>query len=184
MNEGIIAARYAKALFKLSEEKKITDKVYNDMSVIVEAGRSTPEFQSFLNTPVVSIYEKENVLNKTFDKHLNKVSLSFITLLLKNRREMYMINAAHKYIDIYKEDKGIKTALLITANPASKKAKDNMVKLVDDIFNCRTYLTEKQNEKIIGGFILRVEDQQFDASIASKLKRIKEELINTRVDEN
>jgi F-type H+-transporting ATPase subunit delta len=40
-------------------------------------------------------------------------------------------------------------------------------------------LQEAVDESIIGGFILRVDDQQLDASISSKLNRIKSELINS-----
>lgn len=181
MNEGIIAQRYAKALFKLSKEKNLIDDVYNDMSTLIDAEKTVPEFISFLNTPIVSVSEKERILTQTFSNHFNKISLSFISLLLKNRREMFLINMALKYINLYKEFKGIKSVLLITTNPASKATKDKMIKLVSDAFKCKSDLIEKQDEKIIGGFILRVEDQQFDASIASKIKRIKQELISTRV---
>ena len=37
-------------------------------------------------------------------------------------------------------------------------------------------IKEKVNEKLIGGFILKVGDKQFDASIAGSLNKLKKEL--------
>jgi F-type H+-transporting ATPase subunit delta len=46
-------------------------------------------------------------------------------------------------------------------------------------FNAQVELHESVDEKLIGGFVLRVDDQQIDASISTKLERIKSALIQS-----
>jgi len=36
----------------------------------------------------------------------------------------------------------------------------------------------ESNDDLIGGFIVRVDNRQYDASVASSLKRVKKELLN------
>ena len=46
-------------------------------------------------------------------------------------------------------------------------------------FRVQIELKEQVNPSIIGGFMLRIEDQQINASIRSQLNKIKRELINS-----
>ena len=54
-------------------------------------------------------------------------------------------------------------------------------KILENEFNAKVELSQKVDEKLIGGFVLRVEDKQYDASISTQLKKIREQLLQTEL---
>ena len=80
------------------------------------------------------------------------------------------------YITLYKAEKGIKIAHIETARPLTKELRQEMVSIITGAFRADIELEEEVKEEIIGGFVLRVEDKQLDASVKGKLGRIKKQL--------
>ena len=60
------AVRYAKALLELALENQAVDQVNADMMQIVAANNESKEFQSFLDSPIVSSDKKLSILNELF----------------------------------------------------------------------------------------------------------------------
>ena len=67
MNDSKISVRYARAIFQSALEKKILDKVNEDMIFISEVCK-TPEMKEFLGSPIITPSKKEAILHKMFDK--------------------------------------------------------------------------------------------------------------------
>ena len=82
------------------------------------------------------------------------------------------------YIDLYKKDRGIQSALLTTPVPVDEGIRISMLKTIQRKLNIKIELNEKVNESLIGGFVLRIGNQQIDASVSNQLEIIKKELIN------
>ncbi len=183
MNEGIIAARYAKALFVFARDKNIVEQVRGDMLNILDLYQNVPEFSSLLNTPVIRPSKKKEIIFEVFSKQFGTITLNFFELLLKNGREKFLIPIARRFERQYKEFENIKTAVLTSIIPLPESAKKKMIKLVEDAFHCKVDMHEKQDNRILGGFVLRVENEQFDGSLATRLKVIKEGLMNFVVDD-
>jgi F-type H+-transporting ATPase subunit delta len=74
---------------------------------------------------------------------------------------------------------GIQEGSIITAIALDEKYKEKINELIRKKFKIEIDLEEKVDPSIIGGFVLRIEDQQIDASISSQLKKIKTHLINS-----
>ena len=53
--------------------------------------------------------------------------------------------------------------------------------LIAKELNAKIELTSEVNTEIIGGMVLRLDDKQYDASVASQLKKIKQELLETEL---
>ena len=71
---------------------------------------------------------------------------------------------------------GIKIASIETAIPMTKEIREAMLAHITGTFKAQIELQEQVREELIGGFVLRVEDKQLDASVKGKLGRIKKEL--------
>jgi F-type H+-transporting ATPase subunit delta len=83
------------------------------------------------------------------------------------------------YIDEYKIKLGIKEAFLYTAHPLSEEYKKQIHDFISKKLKLNIELQSNIDPSMIGGFILRIEDQQINASLKSQLKKIKRELINS-----
>lgn len=175
MNDGKISVRYSRALFETVLEKKLLDKVYQDMKFISEMC-AVPEMKEFLNSPIIRPSKKTDILHKVVGKNIEKITVSFIDMIVKNGRERFLPAIARVFIHETKEYNGITESVLTTAVPVDTKIKTQITDLISGIFKTKVELKEVIDKDIIGGFILRVEDNYIDASVKNKLRKIEKEL--------
>ncbi len=114
MNESIISVRYTKALFLLAKEKELLDIVKNDMETVFNVMNDSDELQNIFQNPVLKPTKKQEIIKQVFTS-FNGLTLSFINLLIKNRRENHLFDISRNFLDRYKQNKGIETALFTTA---------------------------------------------------------------------
>jgi F-type H+-transporting ATPase subunit delta len=179
MNENKISVRYAKALFSLGKEEKALDVLKKDMELLYQCIKEIPELQYVIQSPVIKKAEKIRLFKESFQDSFNPFTFSFINLVLENRREEYLTGISRYFLDLLKANYGIRSADLVTAIPVDENLRKSIIQLIARKFDAKVELHEQVDQNIIGGFILRVDDQQIDASISSKLSRIKRELINS-----
>ena len=179
MNESLITVRYVKAFYQLAEEVKIQDKVRNDIEFILNCINQSPEFQIFIDTPLLKVSEKLEFIDKLFHKQVDDLTLQFLSLLMRNKREMFLKSICHYYLHYYKKIIGLKEATIVTAIPLKPEHRKEIFEFITRKLKLKLELSEKVNTDIIGGFILQIEDQQINASLQHQLNKIKRELIHT-----
>jgi F-type H+-transporting ATPase subunit delta len=179
MNENKISIRYAKALFSLVKDDNSFDVQKKDMELLLQCIQEIPELQYVIQSPVIKSGEKSRLIMASFKDSFSPLTISFINLVLNHRREEYLAGISRYFLSLLKNEQGIRSASLVTATPLDEPLRQSIISLIARQFGAKVELQEAVDQKIIGGFILRVDDQQLDASIASKLQRIKNELINS-----
>lgn len=179
MNTNRVTVRYAKALFNLALEEKVAEQINQDMLLIGEATK-VPDFKNFLESPVVVPSKKQAIFNDLFKGKLNNLSNRFFKLLSENKREMYLTAIARNYNDLYRKFYGIKSVQLITAFAIDDTLKNEIANIIATQFKTKVEMTEQVDKEIVGGFVLTVEGMQFDASVTTKLKDIKSELLDAQ----
>jgi len=177
MNESQISVRYAKALFQSALEQHQLDSVYNDMEVLTNTCK-LEDFQYMLVVPTLQPSQKIRLMGSLFEKHFSKLSISLINLVIENKRETYLPGIARNYRDLYRKEKGIRTATLITAQPVD----DSVMELIRKAYDAEVELSSSVEEHIIGGFVLTIEDMRYDASVETNLRKIKKQLFQTSIE--
>ncbi len=180
MNQSKIAVRYAKAFFELALEKNQLEKLKKDIDTIAAASVQQ-DIQLLLESPVVKTSKKKKLLASIFKEKVEAMSLNFLLMIADNKREMHIPAICRNFIDRYRKHKGIKAAKVTTALDIDDDLKKQISKVIADVFNSEVELTTAENTELIGGFILRVGDQQIDASVSTKLKKIKREFLSKTV---
>lgn len=175
MNNGKISVRYSQALFETALENKVLDKVYQDMKFISEMC-AVHEMKEFLDNPTIIPSKKTEILHKVAEKNIEKITLSLIDLVIKNGRENFLPAISRVFIHQTKEYKGITESVLTAAIPVDAKIKKKITDFISGKFKTKVELTEVIDKDIIGGFILKVEDNYIDASVKNKLRKIEKEL--------
>ena len=179
MNQGKIVVRYSKSLFELAVEKKVLDKVYQDMQTVADLLREVPALKTLLERPVISAAKKIEVARNVFAS-LDKLTLSFIEYVIKKSREEFLSDITRYFMILYRQEKGIREAMITTAIPIDTAITENIKKIMKDM-NCEVMLTAKVDPSIIGGYILKIEDRQYDSSVVNNLSKIRTELGNTTI---
>jgi F-type H+-transporting ATPase subunit delta len=175
MSTGNIAVRYARALFLSAREKKLLDPVRADMELLLETSRN-PELLSVIESPVISSGKKAGALTELFRSRMHALSVDFLQLVVGNNREEYLPGMARHYIRLYKEEKGIQVAVVSSARKLGPESTALIEELVRKAFHTEIELQHEVREDLIGGFVLRIENRQLDASVKGKLASIKKEL--------
>ena len=175
MNDSKISVRYSRALFQSALEKKVLDDVAEDMAYITELCL-IPEVKELLKSPVIVPSKKNTILTALLGKNVNKLTLSLIGIVVKNGRESFLPSIARVFIHETKKYKGITESELTTAVRVSDKIKDQISEMISKIFGTKVELKEIIDPGIIGGFILKVDDNYIDASVRNKLRKIEKEL--------
>jgi len=178
MNQSKISVRYAKALFLSAKEKNLLENIRNDMNFVHRTIHDFPEISAFFSNPVISIEQKKQTIEGLFSNRIHELSKSFLCFVTTKKREHYLSDITRNFNDLCRRDLGIKTVVLTTAIPADPEISKEVNDTVKNVFKTDIELTELTNEKILGGFILQVEDLLYDSSVISKLKAIRRNLIN------
>ena len=173
MDDSKIPVRYAKALFNSALETGIADKVMHDLAYIAELLKDE-DYKYMLGSPVVRISVKYEITKKIFKNKVEDLTLDFINLILKNKREEFLDRIIRIFHKLYKTHKGIKSAEIIVPVKVGKDFHKKFHKILCEVFECEIELFERVKPAIIGGFILKVEDQQIDASVSTALRKMKE----------
>ena len=176
MNESQISVRYAKALFKSAVEKKILDSVNKDMDLLAETCK-LDDFQYMLELPSLQPSQKIKFISSIFAKNMSDISLALIHLVIKNKRESYLAGIARNFRDLYRTEKGIRSAELVTAQEVDDSTIKSIRELITKSFDSDVELSASLDADLIGGFVLKIEDRQYDSSVASNLKRMKKQLL-------
>lgn len=169
------AARYAKALLELSQEQNKMDVVESNMLDIVKASNETHDFQVFLNSPIIKADKKVSVMNQLFS-NFDSLSISFLELITKNGREGLIAEIANSFLVQLKELRGIVPVSITSATPLDSKTKEVILSKLKATINGQLEVEEIIDNALIGGFVIRMGDKQIDSSVASQLKRMKQEL--------
>jgi len=175
MNDSKISVRYSRALFQLATEKNLLDKVSEDMLFISEVCK-IEEVKEVLDSPIIVPSKKTKIFHSILEKSIEKITLSLVDLLIKNGRESYLPAVARVFRDETLKYKGITETYLTTAVPVNDKIRNQISELISSVFKTKVELIENIDKEIIGGFILKVNDNFIDASVRNKLRKIRKEL--------
>ena len=175
--DSLIRVRYAKAFFQTAKEKKLMAELKSDMENILEICNNSPEFIGLLSSPVVKTKQKSDLINRIFKSQVNDLTLNFLNLITENKREAEIPGICRNFLDLTRKDQNIKTATLITADEVNNNTVEKIRQIIEKETGAGIELTTRVNPELIGGMILRVDDKQYDASVATQLKKIRQQLL-------
>lgn len=176
MKGSKVAARYAQALLEITEEQQKTDAALSNMRDLSVTAGDNREFELFLKNPIIKSDKKIAILEKVFT-HFDEVSLSFIRLITKNGREALLPAIAHEFDARVKSVRGIVPITLTSAVALDTSVKDSIVKKLSAQVEGKLEIEEKLDDKLIGGFMVRMGDVQIDASILRQFKEMRKNLM-------
>lgn len=178
MSSTRAAVRYAKAILEIADSKGLSSEVSADMALIASTIKSNSELSSFIQNPLIVTESKKDVLLEVFAS-VDSVTKSLFQLLLVNKRFDSLLDIALEYNKLLDIKNGVEVAEVTTAIPMDAILEAKVSAKVAT-FSTSKKITIKNivDPAIIGGFILKIGDKQYNASIANRLQVLKRELSN------
>ncbi len=176
MNDSSIAVRYAKALFESAQEQGVTKTVLEDLRGINQLYRDVEAFRNLIDSPIIQLSDKLKLFDLALKKYCQPLTFKFILLITQNKREAYLPAIVRRFERYFRSDQGIISASFTTASEASQELIEQVRKILTNQFKAKVELSNAIDSEIIGGYKLRIEDRQLDASVATQLQKIKRAL--------
>ncbi len=135
------------------------------------------DFKLLLESPVIAASKKNVIFDGVLASRISKLTLDFLKLLTKNKREASLKDIARNYLATYRKSYHITAVHLTLAQKTDAKFLKEIEDSIAIRFKTKVELTSETDETLIGGFIIRMEDEQFDGSASNKLKQIEKSLL-------
>lgn len=169
------AIRYAKAVLDLAQENNLAEAVNADMKAIANTIAESEELNAMLQSSVIKSDVKKEAFLKVFP-NLNATTTGLIDVLITNKRFDIVGNVANSYQQLFDKAQGVVEATVTTAVALTDDLKATVLAKVKDLTGSDKVAIENiVDETILGGFVLRVGDKEYNASIANQLNKLKRE---------
>jgi F-type H+-transporting ATPase subunit delta len=170
-----IAQVYARSLFEVASEQEKLDTVKEQIGQFADALHTNRDLAVFFFSPYFSIDEKKDGLHKTLED-ADPAVMNFLEALIERHRmpAIYRIRTEFELL-VDKADKRL-PVLLTSAVALDPQLVEDLGKRIGEQTGNEIELTSKVDPDILGGIVLRVGNFILDASIRTRLEKLRREV--------
>lgn len=174
-----LARLYARSLFELAEQeggRGRIEEIGAELGEVVELARSDRRFGEFLSSRIVASSDRARSLEKIFRGNISELLLRFLLVLAGKDRLGHLAVVASAYDERVQEAFGLVEVDVYTATPIDQAMRDRIGSALQRAIGKEPVLHAYTDESMLGGIKVRVGDQLMDASVATRLRRLRERL--------
>jgi F-type H+-transporting ATPase subunit delta len=171
------AIRYAKAILETAVSTGKANQVNDDMKSIITAVNSSADLKDFLASPIITSEVKMDVLSEVFGS-VEQDTKSLFRLLQENKRFEILEAIATQFNVQFDDMNGVEVANVTTAFPITADLEAKILAKATSMSTKKITIQNTVDPSIIGGFILRIGDKQYNASVSNRLQELKREFSN------
>ncbi|MBS1570694.1 MAG: ATP synthase F1 subunit delta [Bacteroidetes bacterium] len=174
MNVSPVAYRYARSLMQLAQEKGEVEAVREDMQLVASTCAASRPLQLLLESPVLKPDRKLKVLERVFGGQIGHLVDRFMAILVRKGRESHLPEIAEGFQNVFREAHGILMAEVRSAMPLTAESRAQVEQMAKERHPGKTIeLRETVDPALIGGLVLRIGDEQVDASVSRRLNDLR-----------
>ena len=166
-----LAVEYAKALYSLSADMKIEDKILDEIKEIKISFCENPDFIKLLNSPALSLEERHKVAEEALGG-ADVILVNFVKLLTEGRLVHIFSKCAKVFEDEYNLNHNIEVVTVESALPLSEGQISALKDKLQNMTGKTIIITDAVRPELIGGIVVKMRDKQYDGSISKKLNEI------------
>ena len=177
MGDEVLFNRYAIALLEIAIEQNKTEEFRKEVKILKNIFQNSPEFCEILCDVNINLAKKYSMIDKILAS-VNSDILSFVKVIIKNNRAHYLYKIFKETLYRFDDYLEIQEGKLILSKEMSEEEKEKIIKSIEKNEGVRLELEEVIDPSILGGFIVTLKDNVYDASLKTKLQNLKESLKN------
>ena len=161
------ANNYGVILYELNFPKEAIDSTREILSI-------TPELSRALISPIVSLKDKHKLVEKIFPKEMH----NFLNVLCDYQSVDRFPDIFTAYDEYFDEQNDILRASLYYVTAPTQAQQDQIKSNLSEKYGKKNVVLDlKQQPDLIGGFIIRVKDQEIDWSMRGRLNKLQQKMI-------
>ena len=167
--------QYGKALFEITEELGVTERVLAEISAAASLFSASPDYPKLLDTPAVPKEERVELVEQALGS-LDENLVNLIKILSEQHSTYLLPKISAEYSALYDESRGIERAEAVSALPMSDEQMARLQSKLEGMTSKKIKLKNTVDPSILGGLKVRFSGKQLDGSIKSRLDSFEESL--------
>jgi F-type H+-transporting ATPase subunit delta len=170
-----IARVYSDALFGVAKEQGKLDEVHVELGEFTDAMGAERELQVFFFSPYFSSAEKREGISKAV-AGAEALLVNFLELLAEKHRMPAIFRIRRRFDELWAEENRRLGVTLTSAVELDSSVVERVGGEIERQTDRKIDLRTEVDEEILGGIVLRVGNMVLDASLRSKLERLRKEV--------
>jgi F-type H+-transporting ATPase subunit delta len=178
MISGVVARRYAKALFELAADERRVQPIGEELSRLKSVLAEVPELGELLANPAFTRAERKGIADETLRERLalSDSVRNLVAILIDNGRVRGIGEIADRYREMADEAAGRAEVLVKSAGELSEADRGRIAAGLSGVTGKQVTVSVEVDPSLIGGLSARVGGLVFDGSIRAQLEALEEEL--------
>jgi F-type H+-transporting ATPase subunit delta len=167
------AARvYAEALFDVAREKGKLDAIRDELGQFADAVDGNRDLQVFFFSPYFSSAEKVAGLKRAISG-ADAELLNFLELLIEKQRMPEVFRIRRHFDELWKQENRRIDVTVTSAVPLEPAVVEKVGEEIERQTGQKVDLASRVDGEILGGIVLQVGNKVLDASIRSRLEKLR-----------
>src|SRR5918999_3455380 len=168
------ARRYADAAFEIGRADGNLERWERDLVRLSDA-LANEELRTLVQHPAVAYADKERVLRRAVGE-VAPEPLNLVLLMVRRGRPGAIAAMVARFADLVRRHRGVSLAEVRTALPLEGAQRTAIVERLHQLTGDEIEINEVVDESLIGGITVRIGDRLYDASVRSRLERLRARL--------
>ena len=181
MKDTSVAARYARALFIVTEKRGETAQALPDLQGLWEALRPGTPAGRLVATPLVLLSDKRKVVQQVLADRAHRSVALFADLLLRKKRLGELATIVTEFEALVERQQGIQRAQVVSAVPLTEAERRQVHDEIEKMTGKTVRLAAEIDPRLMGGALIRIGDRVIDRSVRSLLDAMERRLLETSV---
>jgi F-type H+-transporting ATPase subunit delta len=170
-----IAQVYARSLFEVAQEHEKLDVVRDQIGQFADALDGSRELQTFFFSPYFSTEEKKDGLDKALEGE-DDVVRNFLAVLIENHRMPALFRIRRELDAMWREVNKLLPVQVTSAVELDEAVTRQIGEEIGRQTGRKVELTTNVDPDVLGGLVLRVGNSILDASIRTRLDRLRKQV--------
>ncbi|PSF37473.1 F0F1 ATP synthase subunit delta [Aphanothece hegewaldii CCALA 016] len=168
-----IAEPYAQALMSLAQDRNLTEQFGQDIRALLNLLQNSQDLRLFLESPVVQITDKKAVLERVVGEDSNNYLKRFLLLLIDKRRIVFLEEVCQQYLELLRKLTNTVLAEVTATTELSEEQRQSVAEKVKALTGAQAVeIKTSVDPDLLGGVVIKVGSQVYDASLRGQLRRI------------
>jgi F-type H+-transporting ATPase subunit delta len=168
------ARRYAEAAFDIGRADGTLETWERDLLKLREA-LGMDELRALVEHPAVAYADKERVVRRVVGDVVPE-ALNLVLLMVRRGRPKAIDRMVDHFLVLLRRHRGISLAVVRTALKLDESQRVAVMDRLHELTGDEIEINEVVDESLIGGITVRIGDRLYDASVRSRLERLRARL--------
>jgi F-type H+-transporting ATPase subunit delta len=169
------ARRYAEAAFQIGKADGTLPAWERDLAILRET-MADRQLRALVQHPAIPYGTKERILRRLLAARVAAEPLNLVLLMVRRGRPGAIDPMTQRFAELLRRERGVALVEVRSALPLDEPERTALRERLQEMTGEKVEISESVDEALIGGVAVRIGDRLYDASVRSRLERLRARL--------